>query len=118
MYGEVGNEPGVNSSMSQIPLCFEFLLFALQLLSHELCSLPFDLCNAKILCSEGVDIRYHSFVSQLEEGVVDDESIWSGGVEGSEISVPWLIAIEIGMGEGSSMKRGPIDHSVLGPSSL
>ena len=80
--------------------------------------LPFDFCNARILRSEGVDIGYHSFVSQLKEGVVDNESIWGGGVEGGEVSVPWLVTIEIGMREGSGVKGGPIDCSVLCPSSL
>ena len=80
--------------------------------------MPFDLCNAKILRSEGVDIGYYSFVSQLKEGVVDNESIWGRGVEGGKISISWLVAIEVGMREGSGVKGGPIDRSVLCPSSL
>ena len=63
MQGEVGDEPSANGRMSEISLCLEFPLFALQLLSQELCSLPFDLCNAKVLRSEGVDVGYHPFVS-------------------------------------------------------
>ena len=54
----------------------------------------------------------------MEEGIVNNESVRSGGVEGGKISVPWHTAIEVGMGEGPSMKGGPIDGSVLCPSSL
>ena len=80
--------------------------------------MPFDLCNAEILCSEGVNISYYALVSQLEKGVVNDESVWGGGVEWSEVSVPWLVAIEIGMREGSGVKGGSIDRSVLCSSPL
>ena len=65
-----------------------------------------------------MDISYYSSVSQLKEGVVNDESIWGGGVEGGEISVPWHVTIEIGMREGSGMKGGSVDRSVLCPLSL
>ena len=39
-------------------------------------------------------------------------------MEGSKISVSWLVTIEVGVGEGSGMKGGSIDCSVLCPSSL
>ena len=80
--------------------------------------MPLDFCDAKILCSEGVDVSYYSFVSQLEKGVVNDESVWGGGVEGSKISVSWLVTIEVGVGEGSGVERGSINCSVLCPPSL
>ena len=80
--------------------------------------MPLDFCDAKILCSEGVDVGYYSLVSQLEKGVVNDESVWGGGVEGSKISVPWLVTVEVGVREGSGVKGGSIDHSVLCTSSL
>ena len=54
----------------------------------------------------------------MEESVVNDEPVWSGGVEGGKVSVPRYAAIEVGIGEGSSMKGGPVDGSVLCPSSL
>ena len=54
----------------------------------------------------------------MEESIVNDESVWSGGVERGKISVPWYAAIEIGVREGSCMKRGSINGSVLCPSSL
>ena len=47
-----------------------------------------------------------------------DLSVWGGGVEGSKISVSWLVTIEVGMREGSGVKRGSIDRSVPCPSSL
>ena len=72
----------------------------------------------KILRSEGVNIGYHPLVSQLEKGVVNDEPIWSGGVEGGEISVPWFVTIEVGMREGSGVERSSIDCSVLRSSPL
>ena len=80
--------------------------------------MSFDLCNTKVLRSEGVDIGYHSLVSQLEKGIVDDKSVWGGGVEGSKISVSWLVAIEVSMRERSGMKRDSINRSVLCTSSL
>ena len=114
----MGDEPSVNSCMSQIPLCFEFLILAFQLLSQELCLLSSDFCDAKILRSEGVDIGYHSFVSQLKEGIIDNESVWGRGMEGGEISVPQLVTIEVGVRERSGVKGGPIDRSVLCSSAL
>ena len=60
-----------------------------------------------------MNIGYHSLVSQLEKGIVNDESVWGRGVEGSEISVSWLVTIEVGMREGSGVKGGSIDRSVL-----
>ena len=54
----------------------------------------------------------------MEESVVDDEPVQGGGVEGSKISVSWHTAVEISMGEGSSMKGGSVDGSVLCPLSL
>ena len=80
--------------------------------------MSFNLCNAEVLCSEGVDVGYYSFVSQLEKGIVDDESVWGGGVERSKISVSWLVAIEVGMREGSGVEGNSIDRSVLRPSPL
>ena len=79
--------------------------------------MSFDLCNVKVLRSEGVDIGHHSLVSQLEKGVVDDESVWGRGVEGSKVSVPWLIAIKVGMREGSCVERNSIDCSEIGRAS-
>ena len=118
MHDKVGDEPSANGCMSQILLYFKFSFFALQLLSRELCPLPLDLRNTKILGSEGVDISYYSWISQVEESVVNNESVRSGGMEGGKVSVPWHATIEVGMGEGSSMKGGPVDGSVLCPSSL
>ena len=71
-----------------------------------------------MLCSEGVDISHYSSVSHLKESVIDHESIWGGGVEEGKISVSWHITIEVGVRERSGMKGGPIDCSVLCPSSL
>ena len=65
-----------------------------------------------------MDVGYYSFVSQLEKGVVDDESVWGRGVEGSKISVSWLVTIEVGMREGSGVERNSIDRGVLCPSPL
>ena len=63
MHDEVGNEPSASGHMSQVLLCFKFLLFAFQLLSRKLCSLSLYLCNAKVLGSKGVDVSYHPWVS-------------------------------------------------------
>ena len=54
----------------------------------------------------------------MEKSVVDDESVWGRGVEGSKISVPWLVTVKVGMREGSGMKRNSIDRSILRPPSL
>ena len=80
--------------------------------------MSFDFCNAEVLRSEGVDVGYYSLVSQLEKGVINDESVWGGGVERSKISVSWLVTIEVSMREGSGVERNSIDRSVLRPSPL
>ena len=54
----------------------------------------------------------------MKEGVVYDESVWSGRVERGKVSVSRDVAIEVCMRKGSSMKGSPIDGSVLCPSSL
>ena len=72
----------------------------------------------EVLRSEGVDVGYYSLISQLEKGIVDDESVWGRGVEGSKISVSWLVTVEVGMREGSGVERDSIDRSVLRPSPL
>ena len=54
----------------------------------------------------------------MKEGIVDDESVWGRGVEWGKVSVPWHGTIEVGVREGSGVKGGPIDRSVLCPSSL
>ena len=66
----------------------------------------------------GVDVGYYPFVSQLEKGIVDDESVWGGGVEGGEISVSWLVTVEVGMREGSGVEGNSVDRGVLCPSPL
>ena len=85
---------------------------------NKLCSLPLDLCNAKILSSKGVNVSYHSWVSQVGKGIIDDGSVRRRGMERSKISVPRDIAIEVCMGEGPSMERGCVDGGVLRSSSL
>ena len=80
--------------------------------------MPLDFCDGKILGSKGVDVSYHSWVSEMEEGVVNDESVWSRGMERGKISVSWYASIEVGIGEGLCMKGGSIDGGVLRPSSL
>ena len=54
----------------------------------------------------------------MEEGVIDDESVWSRGVKRGKVSVPWHTSIEIGIGEGSCVKGGSINGSMLCPLSL
>ena len=80
--------------------------------------MPLDFCDAKILGSKGVDISYHPWVSEMEEGIVNDKSVWSGGVERGQVSVSGHASIEVGVGEGSCVKGSSIDGGVLRPSSL
>ena len=54
----------------------------------------------------------------MEESIINDESVWSRGVEGGKIGVPWHTAIKIGIGEGLCMKGGSINRGVLRPPSL
>ena len=72
----------------------------------------------KVLGSEAVDVSYHPWISQIEESVINDESVWSGGVERGKISVSGNVAIEVGMREGSSVKGCPVDGGILCSSSL
>ena len=54
----------------------------------------------------------------MEEGIINDEPVWSGRVEWGKVSVPWYASIEIGIWEGSCVKGGSIDESVLCSSPL
>ena len=54
----------------------------------------------------------------MEEGVVNDDPVWSGGVKGGKVSVPRGVAIEVGIRECLSMEGSCIDGGVFCPSSL
>ena len=54
----------------------------------------------------------------MEEGVVDDEPVWSGRVEWGKVSVPWHTAMEVGVWESLCMKGCSIDGGVFCSSSL
>ena len=72
----------------------------------------------EILSSEGVNISYHSWISQVKESVVNDEPVWSRGMEEGKVSVSGDVAIEVGTREGSGVKGCSIDGSIFCPSSL
>ena len=63
-----------------------------------------------MLVLKGVNISNHSCIPQMQEGVVYCGVVRGGGVENGKISVTRDGAIEVRMGEGASMERGPISR--------
>ena len=65
------------------------------------------------MVSKSVNVSNHSRVSQMQEGVVYCGAVRGGGVENGKISVTRDGAIEVRMGKGASMERGPISRGEL-----
>jgi hypothetical protein len=84
---EVRVEACTNGGVSEISLHDVFLLFRLALDGVELDPLPLDVSEARILCTEGVDVRNDTCVSKVEQRVVDYEAIVRRRIEDGEISV-------------------------------
>ena len=99
--------------MGKISLHFILLFLSLQLLSSQLNTLLSGGGNAKVLVSEGVYVSYDSCISQVQEGIIDYSTVGGRGVEDGEISVTRDGAIEVCVGEGTSMERGPISRGEL-----
>ena len=101
--------------MGEISLHFVLLFLSFQLLSSQLDALLSDGGNAKMLVLEGVYIGNDSRISQVQKGVVNYNAVRGRGVEDGKVSVARGGAIEVRMGEGTRMKRGPISRGELRP---
>ena len=69
--------------------------------------------KAEVLVSKGMNVSNHSCISQMQEGVIYCGAVRGSGVENGKISVTRDGAIEVRMGEGASMERGPISRGEL-----
>jgi hypothetical protein len=76
-----------DSGMSKVPLYKVFLLLRLALNGVELDPLPLDICEACVLCSQGVNIGYDPCITKVEQGVVDYEAVVRGWVKDGEICI-------------------------------
>ena len=66
-----------------------------------------------MLVLEGVDICYHSCISQMQEGIIYGRTVRGGRVEDGKVSVARGRTIEICMGERASMERSSISGGEL-----
>ena len=99
--------------MGEISLHFILLFLSFQLLSSQLDALLSDGGNAEVLVSEGVDISYHSWISQVQKGIVYYGAVRGRGMKDTEVSIARGGAIKVCMREGTSMERGPIGRGEL-----
>ena len=63
---KIGEKSGADCGVSKVPLGCKFLFLGLAFLQIQLQSLSFDLHEAQMLGSEGVNIRDNSRISQME----------------------------------------------------
>jgi hypothetical protein len=73
--------------MGEVSLHGVFLLFCLSLDVVELNPLSFDVCKARILRAQCVDVGNDTCISKVEECVVNDKAVVRGGVEDGEVGI-------------------------------
>jgi hypothetical protein len=71
----VGVEACADGGMGKVSLHEIFLLLHLALNGVEFDPLPLDICEARILCSQGVNVGYDPCIAEVEQGIVYDEAI-------------------------------------------
>jgi hypothetical protein len=62
----MGVKACMDSSMGEVSLHDIFLLFCFLFNGVEFNLLPFDVCEARVLCSQGVDIGDDPWVAEVE----------------------------------------------------
>jgi hypothetical protein len=73
--------------MGEVSLHGVFLFLRLSLDVVEFHPLSLHIGEARILCSQCVNVGNDARISQMEEGIVDNEVVVRRGIEDSEISV-------------------------------
>jgi len=76
-------------------------------------ALLLDTLKLVVLCMKHVHISYDTGISKMVEHVVDDKMTGTAGVEDDVVGVLDTGMIEVGGGECTCVKKGPIDSLVL-----
>jgi len=105
---EVQKETSTDRCMSKVPLhCKELGLGAVFSIG-KLHSTSLHVFQLDLVCSIPVYISDYPRVFEVNQGVVDKETTSGGGVEDIKVSVLNSSSVEIGGGEGSSVKGGGV----------
>ena len=105
---KVGKEMSTNRCVGEILLHYKELGLGMVFSVGKLYSTPLHVFQLDLVCPIPVYISDYPRVFEVDQGVVDKETTSGRGVEDIEVGVLDSSLVEIGRGEGSSVKGGGI----------